>query len=127
MKKQITVKIYDRDDSLQDPPKNLAEYIGWLQAKLEEIPEEFRASARTEIYGDSSYGGGVLCYTIEYDRPETDEEEAARENADRVKAEAVRQRELATLEALRAKYESGQNVLDQPAVGHDHGKTQNTK
>ena len=110
MKKQITVTIYDYDNARSSPPGNLVEYIAWLQAKLNEIPEEFRPAARTDIYGSDSYGSGVLCYTIEYDRPETNEEEAARENADRVKADAVRQRELATLAALRAKYESGQNA-----------------
>lgn len=109
MKKQKTVTIYDHDKALRAPPSDLVGYIAWLQAKLDEIPEGFRPSARTDIYGSEEYGSGVLCYTIEYDRPETDEEEAARENADRVKADAVRQKELATLEALRAKYESGQS------------------
>ena len=110
MKKQKTVTIYDYDKAPHAPPSDLVEYIAWLQAKLDEIPEKFRPSARTDIYGCEQYGSGVLCYTIEYDRPETDEEQAARENADRVNADAVRQSELATLEALRAKYESGQNA-----------------
>ena len=109
MKKQKTVTIYDYDKA-PNPPSDLVEYIAWLQSKLDEIPEKFRPSARTDIYGCEQYGSGVLCYTIEYDRPETDEEQAARENADRVNADAVRQSELATLEALRAKYESGQNA-----------------
>ena len=78
MTKNITVKIYDRDDSREEPPSDLAEYIAWLTAKLAEVPEQFRATARTEISAESSYDFGVLIYRIEYTRPETAEETTAK-------------------------------------------------
>ena len=114
MKNIIRVVVYDYEVDKQSPPSGLAEYIEWLQSKLEEIPEEFRSTARTDIYGSESYGSGVLCYTIKYDRPETEKEREARENVDRLRAEALQRKELAMLEALRQKYESAK-PLNEPS------------
>jgi hypothetical protein len=54
----------------RDRPDNLIEYIAWLNARLMEIPEEFRASAEVSLSG-SDYG---LEYDMYYYRPETEAE-----------------------------------------------------
>ena len=106
MKKQITVKIYDIEDSPEDPPENLEAHILWLQAKLEVIPEEFRSTALIIIDAGESYGCGIPAYHIEYSRPETVEEKESRENRERLKANDIKNRELATLKNLLEKYKS---------------------
>lgn len=110
MKNTLNITIYDVESSVDDPPGKLIEHIAWLRSKLEEIPEEFRSSARVEIYGSESYGSGVLCYTIKYHRQETDEEEARREATKKAADDAQTQRELATLKALQDKYGSLPNA-----------------
>lgn len=112
MTQNITVKIYDREDSPEEPPSDLAEYIAWLTAKLAEVPEQFRSTARTEISAESSYDWGVLIYRIECTRPETAEETAARESLYKAAADWKRQRDLQTLAALQAKY--GANGSHEP-------------
>lgn len=64
-----TVTVYDSEQTKEEMPANLTEHIAWLQSKLEQIPEEHRATARTEIFASDSFGIPVLCYTIEYDIP----------------------------------------------------------
>lgn len=105
MKRQITITVYAHGQTNQNAPIGLIEYIAWLQTKLQEIPEEHRHTARTNIYATESYGMGVLCYSIEYDRPETDDEEAARQRKEQQAEQAKQQQERAQLAALRAKYD----------------------
>jgi hypothetical protein len=105
-KKQITVKIYDIEDSPEDPPENLKAHILWLQAKLEMIPEEFRSTALVIIDAGESYGCGIPAYHIEYSRLETVKEKESRENRERLKADDIKNKDLSTLRGLLKKYES---------------------
>lgn len=105
-KKQITVKIYDIENSPEDPPENLEDHILWLQTKLEMIPEEFRSTALIIIDAGESYGCGIPTYHIEYNRPETVKEKKSRENIGRLRAESIKNQELATLKNLLKKYKT---------------------
>jgi len=105
MKKQITVTVYDSETSRGSYPENLQEFAQWIQGKLDQIPERFQSCAEIEIDAYESYGDPYSKLTIEYRRPETDAEQAAREMIEQAKADEIRNLELATLEKLRAKYE----------------------
>lgn len=102
----VTVTVFDGEQHNGDwPALRLVDAIAWFQAKLAEIPEEYRAEARCEIDSSSGYEdchyGHIL---ISYCRPETDEELAARiaqERADKAHCERM---EIAALRALQAKY-----------------------
>jgi hypothetical protein len=59
-------------------PNNLIEAIAWLQEKLCEVPEDYRASATIEISSDCSYDSSHATLEINYRRPETAEEEHKR-------------------------------------------------
>ena len=111
MKKIINETIYDRGKPYStSPPENLIEHIKWLEEKLQSIAEEFRESAVVRIYADEGYGDPTLIYKIWFSRPETDHEESTRERQDQARDEAVRERELAELAKLRAKYGSEQTT-----------------
>lgn len=64
-----TVTVYDSEQTKEEIPANLTEYIAWLQIKLKQIPEEHRVTARAAIFASESCGMPVLCYTIKYDIP----------------------------------------------------------
>lgn len=111
--KMTTVKVV-RQEQYDSGPFNFgAEFedgtlkavIDSLLAIRESIPAEHRDSARCGIEAEGSYEGSChATISVSYERPETGEEAAAR-IAKRVSAdEQARQRELATLAALRAKY-----------------------
>lgn len=86
-------------------PDNLTEYIAWLEAKLAEIPEQYRASANVEIEACPSYEGSVVLeYRITYTRPETDQERECREGAEVLQNAQREAQERAELKRLRAKY-----------------------
>ena len=60
-------------------PDNLADAVAWLQAFLDQVPAEYRHTAKIEIdsvgsYEDSHYAN----IEISYQRPPTDEEKQAR-------------------------------------------------
>ena len=105
MKKKIAVKVFEQEQYDGEwPPENAISAIAWLQEKVDSIPAAFRADAKIEIEGVTSYDSGYAKITISYTRPETDEEESARENAENFCAEQQRQRELKQLAELQAKY-----------------------
>ena len=58
-----------------DAPENALELAAWLQAKLAEVPEEYRASAKVSTSSDYD---GESWLTISYERPATPEEIARR-------------------------------------------------
>ena len=72
------------------PPVGLAEHITWLQAQLEGIPAEYRASAELEYEAPDSYEQSNGWLYIRYRRPETPEECAERVTAKRLRAKARR-------------------------------------
>jgi hypothetical protein len=111
MKESVTEIIYDFGPySSPSPPENLKEYIAWLTGKLHSIPEEFRATAEVEIGATTSYDCASLEYVIKYTRPETEDEEKKRTDQENVRKEAIRRDELATLNRLKAKYDSLENA-----------------
>ena len=88
------------DDDMIAP---LQAVIADLQAALAEIPEERRDSARLRVYGT---GDGSVNITVEvrHERPETDDEMAARERRDSRYARQQQERELEEYRRLRAKF-----------------------
>lgn len=54
------------------PPEKATDFIAWLQAKLSEVPEQYRDSATIDFHGDPDADGDKI--TIEWKRPETPEE-----------------------------------------------------
>ena len=89
-------------------PENLRDLIGWLQAKLDSLPEDMRDEAVAEIDASTYYDSAILEIKIEGRRPETDEEQAARlrAEADKKAGEAYLReiQERAAYEALKRKY-----------------------
>ena len=87
-----------------EAPESLPDFIRWMQAKLEEIPEEYRQSAKIEVrkYDEE----GCAEYVIRYTRPETEQEIKARD----AEIEAMKRRreadERKQLERLKRKYEA---------------------
>jgi len=63
------------------PPERAADFMGWFQAKLRNIPSQYRGSA-TIAFNGGCYGDGdsYTEITISYERPETPEERADRED-----------------------------------------------
>ena len=84
----------------------LTQVIERLQAALSEIPEEYRDSAMFHVWASGDYAHAYL--SVHYDRPESDEDYAARmakEAAERRTADAARAKAERTLYArLKAKY-----------------------
>jgi hypothetical protein len=76
MSERQTIEIKVCESSLPDDD-HVTVLIDWLQTKLSEIAEEFRASATFKIYDttDCEYDMEI---SITYDRPETDEEMSKR-------------------------------------------------
>lgn len=106
MRKQKRVVVFDQE--MYDgewPPENAVECVAWFSRKLAYIPEEHRASAKIEINSVGGYEGDHYPrIQIYYDRPEMDDEMAAREEFERRYQEEQRAKELHTLAMLKAKY-----------------------
>jgi hypothetical protein len=74
-RKLITVKTYDTGlPGSEALPYRLVDLLMWTSARLAEVPKAYQNSARVH----ATDGGGDL-FIVVYDRPETDEEYAARE------------------------------------------------
>lgn len=105
MKKMINITVFDQGQcGAEWPPTNAIVFLQWFTWKIAEIPEEFRANAKVEIEGVSSYGNANAHMSITYCRPETDEEAQAREQKEIALAKAKKDAELRQLAALKAKY-----------------------
>lgn len=91
---------------------NLVDVIKRLQDVMASIPEAYRASAAIDISAYDDYGSSAVSFEIEFTRPETDEELAARvfrqEASDRKQAE----KERAEFERLKAKFALAQEAPD---------------
>ena len=103
---KVEVTVFDDDPRNGDWPEgSLVEVIAWFQAKLESIPEEYRASAKCEIASEGGYDGDhTPCIRITCSRPETAAETVAREAREAERAATTRARELETLRELQRKY-----------------------
>lgn len=97
-------------DTLREwAPQPAAEFMAWMAEKIDAIPEPYRSSAMIE-FSVLEYSA-IVSLLIYYKRPETPDEEAARDAANRAAYEKQRgadedQRayELGLLARLRAKY-----------------------
>lgn len=119
MRKQTRVTVFDKEQYDSEwvfdkeqydsgwPPTDATECVAWFAVKLAEIPAEYRAGAKIYIDSRSSYEDSSYArIEIYYDRPETDDEMAAREAEERRRQEAQKAQEIRTLAALKAKYGS---------------------
>ena len=106
-KKEPVRLVWDKCVSIDryDLEGNVAAIITKLQDKLLEIPEEFRSSARIDISTGLGYYDSIeVEVTLEFQRPENDEERAAREAQEREWEEQQEARERAQLKSLLEKY-----------------------
>ena len=102
--KEITVFGQEQYDG-EWPPTGAAECLAWFAGKVEEIPVEFRATAKVEIEGVGGYEGSAYAsISIKYTRPETDSEMESREKEERNRVAQQELREKQQLAALKAKY-----------------------
>lgn len=86
------------------PPEDAAGFIAFLQARLDEIPDEFRPTAKIELGTNSSFGDYYGSLEMTYTRPETADEIAERlaRHADtKARKDAA---DRAQFEALKAKF-----------------------
>lgn len=109
MKNIIRITVFDKERHDGEwPPEDAAGAIAWLSEKLESIPEAFRSTAKIEFDSVGSYEGSHYArIEITYSRPETDEEETNRMQAEEARQHRQRQEELDTLARLQAKYGKG--------------------
>ena len=110
MKKIITVTVFDKEQYNGEwPPEDAAGAIAWLSEKVGSIPEAFRSTAKIEFNSVGGYEGSH-CAQIEitYTRPETDEEESDRIQAEETRLQRQRASEMDTLARLQAKYGKGE-------------------
>lgn len=103
-KQQVQIKVFEQEQHDGEwPPTKAVDCIAWFQAKVSEIPEEYRATATIEIDSAGGYEGSHFGkITISYWRIETDEEVEARyQILDSYRANRERQL-VAELERLRS-------------------------
>lgn len=98
------IEQYDGDWPTPEYPTLLLDAIAWFQAKLQQIPEEYRAQARCTIGSTSSYDNHYGHIEISYDRPETAAECSKRLVEEEAHVALLRARDLKTLRTLLAKY-----------------------
>jgi hypothetical protein len=108
-RKSVTVTVADVEQHDDGFPFQygtpLAEAIAKLNEIAEKIPEQYRATAVMEVDSVSGYEGSHYAHIeVAYTRPETDQEMADREQRERFMQDRQRDKELAVLEALKAKY-----------------------
>jgi hypothetical protein len=96
----VTKRLYEFDS--MDNWQPLAEFLAEIAEVTAGVPEEFRDEI--VLVGERGYEDYVPRYRIEYTRPETDAEMAAREARSREYAEDAKRRELEQLARLKAKY-----------------------
>lgn len=86
-----------------EAPESLPDFIRWMQAKLEEIPEECRQAAKIEVKDYYEYYNGLGCpdYIIRYIRSEI--KKSKKRVKEKMKAREKDEREQ--LARLKRKYE----------------------
>lgn len=91
----------EREYRSYDIPRMLLDFPGWIQNRINDIPEDRRGDAKINLVLNCDDGPAL---EISYMRPETPKEQTEREFRERHK----RQHELRLLAQLKAKYEGGQ-------------------
>ena len=103
MKQEKTIsKIVEQYDG-DWPPSDAVGAMAWFQAKLDDIPDEFRSTAKIELDTTSRYDSSYATIEFSYVRFETDEEEAQREQQAAARPKNRRAEEWSMLAALQAK------------------------
>lgn len=88
------------------PPSEFNDFLSWVDRIKDEIPEEYRGSARVDIYAESyDDGGAFTTCQVTYRRPETKEETKKRE----AEEERCKKRDL---EYARIRYEELKKVFE---------------
>lgn len=110
-RQEIRVTIFDCEQYDDGFPagygSSLEGFVAWVTQQLNSIPVAHRGSARIEISSVSSWEDSHYSrITITYDRPETDEEMRGRLERVAQQGRERQSHELATLAALKKKYES---------------------
>jgi hypothetical protein len=103
--KTVTEKVFSSEKYDADwIPDNLLKAISWLNAKLAEIPAEFRQTAELCIDASSFYDSATPSIEISYTRPQNDED--VREEEEQLAQSLARQQrdEMEQLRRLRIKY-----------------------
>ena len=102
--KTITVFDKERYDG-EWPPEPAMEFLAWMNAKILTIPAEYLHKATVELSSSSGYDD---CHypriTIEYERPESDDEMADRTRTNDRERKARESRERAQYEELKKKF-----------------------
>lgn len=93
-------KQYEAD--FPDDDAKLTAVIEWLQTKLAEVPEQYRAEARCEISSEGYYDSTHATIEISYARIETDDESVERERQSEALRAAEERHLLAQLERVRS-------------------------
>lgn len=88
---------------IKHAPLNLQEFIAWVQGFLDDVSDEYQASAEIEI--SDVYG----TITISYERDETAREEEKRIRIANDVEQRERSLELRELARLKAKYEGAES------------------
>lgn len=102
MKKQVRITAIAVSGCGKDyPPDCASEFLAWFERKLAGIPEEFRDSATIDIEEYDYDRPGI---EINYDRPETDEEESARESWELQLTERHKRDAIAKIARLKEEY-----------------------
>ena len=102
LNKTITKSVEQYDGDW--PPNDAAGFLAWVQAKIDDVPQEHRNTLRIELDSTSRYDSAYATIEFSYERPETDEEEAEREGRFAAQQERRRAEELRILAELQAKY-----------------------
>lgn len=90
MKKNLTITRKIEDDDQEWPSGNASKFVEWFQSLLNDVPEEYRDSARIEITTREKYGDIVSVIRLTYCRPETDKEQSQREELEASLKEATK-------------------------------------
>lgn len=90
----ITVKVFDSEDSPGAIPGNAVEFVAWLSRLVESVPPEFRGSATVELGSFESYGDSEWTFRVSYVRPENSEEATRRAAYALAVAEDARERNI---------------------------------
>ncbi len=101
-KRQVKQQVYR--DSIHYYSSSAADFIKLITDCISSMPAEYRDSARVDFEKEDEYGDTYCYLEISYDRPETDQEEAARIQQESAHYAANEARERQQFLALQAKF-----------------------
>lgn len=110
---RITVHKSEKYDE-SFPPGELLGFSAWLNERVAEIPAEYRRNADIDLGYTLSYDSIYPTVEIHYERPETPEEQLARESEALQRAKAQEWCDRRLFAELKARFE--------PAPQHPEGE-----